>query len=111
MAELSTLLWVGFMVLFFSIAIWGLWPKQSPKRAKPRGYSEEETKELHGSTQTEITQTGMPLPEHVPAKAWLEKGGIDTIEELRAVEDLENIKYIGPDRKQDIRRYLNKYYS
>lgn len=106
MAELSTLLWVGFMIVFFSIAIWGLWPQQSPERAGPRGYSEEETKELHGSAQTE-----MPLPEHVPAKAWLEKGGIDTIEELRAVEDLENIKYIGPDRKQDIRRYLNKYYS
>jgi hypothetical protein len=111
MAELSTLLWVGFMVLLFSIAIWSLWPGQSPERTEPRGYSEEETakeetKELYGSA-----QTGMPLPEHVPAKTWLEKGGIDTIEELRAVEDLENIKYIGPDRKQDICRYLDKYYS
>jgi hypothetical protein len=47
-----------------------------------------------------------PLPEDFPARAWLEKAGVDTLGELRARDDLTEIPGIGDARARKIREVI-----
>lgn len=45
---------------------------------------------------------GTPLPEDFPVKDWLEENGYDTIEKVKACEDLTVIKGIGEKTAESI---------
>lgn len=47
-----------------------------------------------------------PLPDDTPAVLYLRRAGVETIERLRAIEDLEGLEGIGPKRAERIRDWL-----
>lgn len=72
--------------------------------------------DVRGSVRRELDRLGeeldeeptpSPLPDDFPARAWLAKAGVETLSELRAVEDLTDLRGIGEKRAEQIREVID----
>lgn len=67
--------------------------------------------EILDKKETEAEETSSnSLPEDMPYLGWLSNAGITTWNQLKSVEDLEEIDYIGEDRAEEISVWLSKNY-
>lgn len=64
--------------------------------------------------ETDLSKRSGSLPKDIPHRTWLAHGSpsnsVETWRELNGYDNLEDIKYIGPGRAEDIRGWLAERY-